>query len=278
MRAALLAIFGLVLSASLAHAAPLSPAVQQSLAGEWRANPEKPNGACGADAGNGDILMVIEFALTGGTISLDDGTEGGGEYAIASGMADKSHITLKTTEDTAFTFARLSGGLLKADASAESIGGMTFKRCRPPADRSAIKLTKAQLADVAHDFLPKRYVFIDTRAKKGCKATDYQYVFFNLVGPLAFEAGRWNSYHVGELLADGKKPKLPLDDIANFTIGKADYANGAYRFTLTELIPPNNARGDTTTITLKLAKDGTATIPEWKRTYKRCAESELAAQ
>ncbi len=208
----------LLLSCASAAAEPLTGAAREALAGEWRANPDKPDGACGPDGGPGDIRMVIEFALTGGSISLDDGSEGGGEYAIASGSADKAHVALALKDGGTLSFTR-ANGLLKAASSDDvsvGIGGMNFKRCREPAGRSAIKLSKAQIAEISSALPPKNYVFVDMRAKAGCKALDYQYVFFDLVGPLGFSAGRWNSYDLAERLAGGKKPSLAIDEIANF--------------------------------------------------------------
>jgi hypothetical protein len=259
----------------------LSDSDKASLAGEWRANPGKPGGACGADAGNGDVRMVVEFALTGGTISLDDGSEGGGRYEVLSATAAKDRFSFGLKETGALAFAREPGGLLKAASASDlpiELGGLVFKRCRAPADRSAIRLTKPQIAAVSSAMESSNFVFVDARAKAGCKALDYQYVFFDLVGPLEFTVGRWNSAHLAERLADGKKSSLPIDEVSNWTVDKAEALANGYRFTITERIPPNGSRGDTTTVRLLPTKNGMASIPEWKRTYRRCASRDLAAE
>ena len=42
-----------------------------------------------------------------------------------------------------------------------------------------------------------------------------------------------------------------------------------YDLKVTELIPPNGSRGDTTTLSILRTKDGIS-IPAWKRNYLRC--------
>lgn len=259
----------------------LSNSDKASLAGEWRANPGKPDGACGADARKSDVRMVVEFAMTDGTISLDDGSEGGGQYEILLATATKSHFSFGLKETGELSFERRPSGLLKAESTNDlpiELGGLVFKRCRAPADRSAIRLTKPQIAAVSSAMPPSKFVFVDARAKAGCKALDYQYVYFDLVGPLEFTVGRWNSGHLAERLADEKKSPLPIDEVANWTIDKAEAVPNGYRFAITERIPPNGSRGDTTTITLLPTKNGMASIPEWKRNYRRCAARDLAAE
>ena len=113
-------------------------------------------------------------------------------------------------------------------------------------------------------------------ARGGCAATEYQYLDFDLVGPLDFKLHRWNSMAYAEKLADGGKSSLKTDEIADFIIEKADAIPGGYRFSITELIPPEGARGDTTTITVLLdPAKRRASIPEWKRTYALCAAPKL---
>ncbi len=283
MRTALLAFAVAVLSASPSFAVPLTAAGRPALAGEWRASQDGQVDACGQNAKEYDRVLQLEFALTGGQFYFNDGD--GSEDAVSS-----VPIKAVDTNNGALRFGLADGGtwLFRSDgkhltvqtppAGREDIKGAIFTRCREPADRSAIKLSKAQIAEISSALPPQNYIFVDARAKAGCKALDYQYVFFDLVGPLGFSAGRWNSYHLAERLAGGKKPSLAIDEIANFTIDKAEAAPNGIHLTLTELIPPNGSRGDTATITLTLAKNGTAAIPEWKRTYRRCADSELAAR
>ncbi len=275
-----IAILALCVSPALGAQAALSATDRAALAGEWRANEAKPNGACGADAGAGDTTMVVEFALTGGTVTLNDGSEGGGSFAIGSAEATKDHIRIALKDSGELWFVHRPGGLLKSQSSegvTPEVAGLTFKRCREPADRSRIKLSAAQIAQISSTMPPDRAVFVDARAKGGCKALDYQYLAIDLVGPLGFTLGRWNSAHLGEALADGKKPKLALDEVANWTVDKAQAVPGGYRLTITELIPPNGARGDTSLITLAAPAGGKTTIPEWKRSFLRCPASSLAA-
>lgn len=234
-------VFG-VLLAVLAASPALAGSDKQALAGEWRQ-------ACSAEAT--DTRLVVEFALTGGTVMVDDGTE-------ASGTA---------------RFAELEKlGKLSVSGGALVWNGETFKRCRAPADRSAIKLTKAQIAEISAAMPPRYPTFVDARTKGGCGALDHQYLTIDLVNPLGASMGRWNSVHLGEMLAEGKKSPVALDEVANWTIDKAEAVPGGYRLTLTELIPPNGARGDTTTITLSVGKNDKAAVAEWKRAYLRCTE------
>jgi len=258
----------------------LSPADRTALAGEWRANAAKPNGACGADASAGDTTMVVEFALTGGAVTLADGSEGGGTFEIGSADATKDHIRIALKDSGELWFVHRPGGLLKSQSSegvTPEVAGLTFKRCREPADRSRIKLSAAQIAQISSTMPPDRAVFVDARAKGGCKALDYQYLALDLVGPLGFTLGRWNSAHLGEALADGKTPKLALDEVANWTVDKAEAVPDGYRLTITELIPPNGARGDTSVITLAAPAGGKTAVSEWKRSFLRCPASSLAA-
>jgi len=233
---------------AIAAAAVLSgPAAAADLAGEWRA-------ACGAQAGGTSV--VLEYAFTGGTATIDDGTEDGGTFPIAA-LEKQGKLSL-------------AGGAVKWN-------GQTFKRCRAPADRSAIKLSKTQLAELATTMPPDRAIFVDARAKAGCKARDYQYLRIDLIGPLGFELGRWNSVHLAERLASGGKAPLAVDQVSNWTIEKAESVPGGYRLTITELIPPNGSRGDTSTITLATSSGGKVSIPEWTRLYLRCPASSLIA-
>jgi hypothetical protein len=258
----------------------LSAADKRALAGEWRANEAKPDGACGRDASAGDTTMVVEFALTGGTVTLEDGSEGGGAYAIGSTDAADNHIRIALKDSGELWFVRRPGGLLKSQSSegvSPEVAGLTFKRCREPADRSAIKLGAAQIAAISSAMPPDSAIFVDARAAGGCKALDYQYLTIDLVGPTGFSLGRWNSAHLAEALADGRKPKLARDAVANWTVDKADAVPGGYRLTITERIPPNGARGDTSVITLAAPAGGKTDIPEWKRSFLRCPASSLAA-
>lgn len=277
----ILGLSAIVLAAftAAAQAAPLTPADQLKLAGEWRANPDKPDGACGQNASVGDMRFTLEFAVTGGQIFVDDGSEASQTFAVKGDSTAKA-LTFSLAGSGSWKFSR-KGDALVSDAPPDlydSQKGLVFHRCRPAASRAAIKLNKDQLGIVSSAMPPNHYIFVDARARQGCKALDYQYLTIDLVGPLGFTVGRWNSMHLAEQLADGKKPKLAIDEVSNWTIDKAEAVANGYKFTITELIPPNNSRGDTTTITLAPTIDGRASVPEWKRTYARCSASQLRAQ
>lgn len=248
-------------------------------AGEWRANSQKPGGACGQNASAGDMRFTLEFALTDGQIFVGDGTESSQTFAVKVDTSAKA-ATFNLGKDGVWKFTRQGDALISdspPDLYAEQ-KGLVFHRCRPAADRRAIKLSKDQIGIVSSAMPPNHVIFVDARAKKGCKALDYQYLTIDLVGPLGFTIGRWNSFHLAEQLADGKKPKLAVDEVSNWTIEKAEAVANGYKFTITESIPPNDSRGDTATITLAPTIDGRASVPEWKRTYVRCSANQLSAE
>jgi hypothetical protein len=217
------------------------PAAAADLAGEWRA-------ACGAEAS--ETSVVLEYTFTGGTAAVDNGMEeDSGTFAIAV-LEKQGRLSLKN--------------------GAVTWEGKAFTRCRKPADRSAIRLDKNQILTLSSA------IFVDARAKSGCRARDYQYLRIDLIGPLGFALGRWNSVHLAETLAAGGKSPVTIDEVSNWTIEKADITQAGVKLTVTELIPPNGSRGDTTTVTLATA-DGKLSIPEWRRTYLRCPNGVGAA-
>ncbi len=249
----------------VAEAATISPADDALLAGEWAT-------ACGMKADGSRLRMVIEFAATGGQVSLDDGTEGAGQYPIKSATVTKDRVALSFGEMGGFTFLR-KGDVLQGTSG--DVANLSFTRCRPAADRSAIKLDRQALHYLSAQMPPDYAYFVDARVKDGCKATDYQYLTIDLVGPLGFTLGRWNSWNLAEKVAAGAKQ--PFDEVTNFTIDKAERMGTNYRLTVTELIPPNGSRGDTTTITLAPTPTGVLNVLEWKRSYRRCFASEKTA-
>lgn len=265
---AVIATLILFLSVGSAGAAGLSATDQAALAGELR------NG-CGAETS--DMSVVMEFTVTGGTIWLDDGTEGADSYRVVSATMtkDRLHFTLKDGGKMVFV-RRSDGKMTGEESSGLQFQGRTFQHCREAADRSAIHLSKAELADISASMPPDNPIFVDARAKEGCKVLDYQYLAIDMVGPLGFSMGRWKSADLAEKEADGKKTKLVTDEFTNWKIEKAESTPQGTRLTVTELIPPNGSRGDTTTITLTKSAGGKVVIPEWKRTYLRCTEDQLA--
>ena len=64
---------------------------------------------------------------------------------------------------------------------------------------------------------------------------------------------------------------IPVDDdgMGRWKIDGAVKTAAGYDLTVTELIPPNGARGDKSTLSILRTKDGIS-IPAWKRTYLRC--------
>ncbi len=270
MRSLALAASALLLSAAAVSAAPITGAARDALAGEWRANPEGTASACGAGAQDGAVNFTLEFALTGGRIHIDDNTEMAESQPVTMVDDGRDALTLKL-KDGKWTFKHAAGGALVAGAPPVPFGtlkGLTFRHCVPAADRSAIHLTPAQARGISSG-MPGGPILIDSRSPKGCKATLYQYLDFDVVGPTGFVLHRWNSAAVGEKLADGGKLSFKTDEITDFAIEQADAIPGGYRFKVTEQIPPNGSRGDTTTITVNL-KGQTATVPEWKRSYAVC--------
>lgn len=263
-----------VLGALSTHAAPLAGAARDAYAGEWRANVGSSASACGAGAAPGAVHFTLEFAMTGGSMFVDDNSESAGTQKVQSIDDTAGTVTLKL-HDGAWTFKHAAGGVLISDKPLDAYSemhGLTFRHCMPAADRGAIHLNAAQTAAIS-GAMPNGPLLVDLRAKKGCKANAYQYLNFDLVGPAGFALHRWNSTAAGERLADGGKLAFLIDDVADFRIEKADVVPGGYRFTVTELIPPNGARGDTTTINVVVnAKNHTASIPEWKRSYALCTK------
>jgi hypothetical protein len=255
-----------LLGSAAASAAPVTGAARDALAGGWR------EASCGATGGDAAMSFSLEFALTGGQMAVDNTYESAGPHRVTA--IDAAGDTLRLTLDgkDVWIFRRTRPDTLVSVTPAsdyDNMKGLTFKRCSKPADRSTIHLNAKQTAAISAE-MPGGPTLIDLRAAKGCAATEYQYLDFDLVGPLDFKLHRWNSMALAEKIADGGKSSLKIDEIADFIIEKADAIPGGTRFSITELIPPNGSRGDTTTITLKLNPDHTASIPEWKRSYALC--------
>ena len=265
MRIALL-VAAFVVAVSATQAAPVTGAARDAFAGGWRA------GACGVGAEPNAASFTLEFAMTGGLLTVDTGDERSGQHPIEAVDVAGEAFSFKSGSDV-WRFKRAKDGgltVLAAPSLYSELKTRTFHRCQPPADRSAIHLNAKQTAAISAS-MPNGPYLIDLRARKGCQAIEYQYLTFDLVGPTGFELHRWNSSAVGEKLANGGKLNFAIDEISNFRIEQADAIPGGYRFKITELIPPNGSRGDTTTITVNI-KGKTAAIPEWKRTYALCSE------
>jgi hypothetical protein len=256
-----------LVSAGSACAANLSAADQASLAGEWR------NGCS-----DGDMTVTMEFAVTGGVIWLDDGSEGADSYPIVSAdmSKDRLRFTLKDGGKIVF-FRRSDGKMTGEESSGLQFEGRTFQHCQKSADRAAIRLSRAEIAQISAAMPPDNPILVDDRARAGCTALDYQYLTIDLVGPLGFSMGRWNSADLAEKETENKNVHLARDEAANWEIEKAESTPSGTKLTITELIPPNGSRGDTTTITLSRRANGRIEIPEWKRSFIRCTDDQLTA-
>ena len=178
-------------------------------------------------------------------------------------------------------------GTLSGLEMAEFAGDLTgkqFRKCYDPADRARIDGSAKALAFFGGGAEAPPVRFVDTRfAKKGqdlCLEPESQYLRLDMVGPLGFELNRWNSAAIAEKLAVDEKVKIPLDDLADFTLESLTQTGLGWEAVVTELIPPNGSRGDTSTIRLQVKGDH-VTIPEWQRDYLRCTtgdETTVVAQ
>jgi hypothetical protein len=254
------------------HPQKLTAAEANAMAGEWRAHRQGETDPCGAKARVDDVTFTLEFALTGGRIAFDDGTEASGTARVVSIIGMEDSLVMTLADGRRWEFYDDAKGHLSSDVTPsgwEAGKGLMFYQCRKPASRAAIHLNRVQTAMIS-SAMAGGPVLIDLRAKKGCAAREYQYLDFDLVGPLGFSLHRWNSVGLAEKLAAGGKPSVVTDEVTDFTVDKADAISGGYRFTVTERIPPNGSRGDTTTLTVLLGQDRIATIPEWKRRYALC--------
>jgi len=266
MRAAGYLFAAMLLSTAAAHAGPVTGAAREAFAGGWK------GAACNAAGDDAAMSFSLEFALTGGRMNVDNNYESLGPRRVKAIDASGDAVTLMLDGGAKWIFRQPKPDTLVSVTPIPEYAdmkGVTFHRCYTPADRSGLHLDAKQTAGISAE-MPGGPTLIDLRAKKGCAATEYQYLDFDLVGPAEFKLHRWNSMAYAEKIADGGTSSLKIDEIADFIIEKADAIPGGYRFTITELIPPEGARGDTTTITVKVNRDHTATIPEWKRTYALC--------
>ena len=256
-----------LLISTAAHAVPVTGVAREAFAGGWK------GAACNAGGDETPVSFALEFALTGGQMNVDNNYESLGPRYVKTLDVSGDTVTLTLDRGGKWTFKRPKPDTLVSIAPIADYAdmkGVTFHRCYKPADRSAIHLDAKQTAAISAE-MPGGPTLIDLRAKGGCKATEYQYLDFDLVGPTEFKLHRWNSMAYAEKLADGGKSSLKTDEIADFIIEKADAIPGGYRFSVTELIPPEGARGDTTTIMVMVdSAKHQATIPQWKRTYALC--------
>lgn len=261
-----------------ALAAPLTPADVSRLEGEWRINGEDGAPACGKP--NGEWLygakLTIEFRLTGGQIDFDTGSEGAGPQTVAAAEKIGNDYVLRfPDDDTSFRMTLVGkDGMKITTAGAEYYAGKTMRRCREGVPRTAIKLDRADMTFLATTMLPQVPQFIDARTKGGCKAKAYQYLSFDLANPIDPELKREDSDALA--VARDRKKKLPAptddDGMGRWKIEGAMKTATGYDVTITELIPPNGSRGDTTKLSIQRTRDGIS-IPAWKRSYLRCPDT-----
>lgn len=259
-----------------ASAAPLAPGDAARLEGEWRNNAAPSSDACGR---NGEFLygvnLTMEFRLTGGQIAFDDGSEGAGPQRVTASEKSGSEIVLRLENDDQPLRLRPVGkdGLTVAASSAPGLVGKTFRQCRSGAPRDGIALSRTDMTFLATTMLPQNPRFVDARSKGGCKASQYQYLNFDLANPVAPEIRRENSDALGAAIFAKRKVTAPRDEdgMGRWVIEGAGKTATGYEFRVTELIPPNGSRGDTTRLAVQRTAAGIA-IPAWKRAYLRCPQ------
>ncbi len=271
------AILALVLTSGIAQAegVTLSPEQQAKLEGVWKGVDAASDAskACSAQSLAKNTLS-LEFMRTGGMIFFDDGTEATTRAPLTGAEEANGVITL-TSGNHIWRFRVVGENAIASVRNSASLGAdvddVVYKRCQQPADRNAIALDATQLKLIAADMPGDEAFFMDTRIapKSGdrCKIDETQYLFFALIGPSEFRLSRWNSFALAEKAEDGKKPKLPLDPIADWTIVSARVDGGKYVFQIKEY---EKADGPVKVIHLEPKANGEFAIPEWKRTYVRC--------
>lgn len=262
-------------------------AVQTLLAGGWRYEPGGgvPPACDQAPSDSGEVI-TFEFAVTGGRVQWTNADGEGIDLGVEA-CGDANNIALITPDGPRLGFRlNADGTLLGGDMPefGQDLSGKIFRKCCEPADRAQIDGSAKALAFFGGGAEAPPVRFVDERfAKKGqdlCLEPESQYLRVDMVGPLGFELTRWNSAAIAEKLAVDETVKMPLDDVSNFTLESLRETGLGWEATVTELIPPNGSRGDTSTIRLQVNGDH-VTIPEWQRDYRRCTtgdETTIVAQ
>ncbi len=249
-----------------AAAAPLGDAQKTALAGEWRAD------ACDA---RDTASFTLEFALTGGQIFLE--APGVGRLMLRVPATDGGADTVALTfqNQTVWSFARPDAATLVSTAPPEKLPmlkGLTFHRCRPPADRDTLKVARDAVAFFSVMMPPDHPTFIDAHEKDGCHTASYRYVSIDLVGPEEFALTR------GRLEPAGTDTPAQLADVTTWSIDAAEELPNVVRLTITPLSGPGHTvRGAPEKISLVAGVEmGLLTIPEWDEVYRRCTIQALA--
>jgi len=258
-------------------------AVQALLAGGWRYEPDgSAPPACDQAPSEFGAVITFEFAVTAGRVIWTT-PDGEGMSLGVTASQDAANIVLITPGGPGLGFrVNADGTLFGGDMpeKAQDLSGKMFRKCYEPAGRAHIDGTAKALDFFGGGAETPPVRFVDTRfAKTGedlCLELEAQYISLDMVGPLGFSLARWNSAAIAEKLMANEAVKVWPDDIANFTLESLTQTGLGWEATVTELIPPNGSRGDTSTIRLRV-KDDAVTIPEWQRDYQRCTSgNELA--
>ncbi|MFT3810303.1 MAG: hypothetical protein QM698_10325 [Micropepsaceae bacterium] len=260
---------------------------QTLLAGGWRYEPDggvPP--ACDQGPSEFGEVITFEFAVTGGRAQWTNPNGEGMNLGIEASR-DGRTVALISPDGPSLKFELNDDGTLSGLEMAEfasDLTGKQFRKCYEPADRANIDGSAKALEFFGGGAEAAPVRFVDTRfAKTGkdlCLEPESQYLRLDMVGPLGFELNRWNSAAIAEKLAVDEKAEFPLDDLADYTLDALIPTGLGWEATITELIPPNGSRGDTSTIRLQVKGDH-VTIPEWQRDYLRCTtghETTIVAQ
>jgi hypothetical protein len=276
----LVAVVLVALAATPAYAegVALSDARKAFLEGEWHGVTidTNANKLC-TEKSPPATVITFEFARTGGLSYFDNGVqeESGRKFIVsASESGDLVKIQFEGQGEP-WAFRQDGPERMAVVRHSASLGmdvdTMAFKRCKGPADRSAMTIDDTGLKALGADMPKDQPYFVDARiaakVKDACNAARMQYVFFSLVGPSEFRVSRWNSFDLGDALTQGKKAPYPLDPVGDWTVIAAAAASGGYIFELREREKPNDAA---IPLHVTLKDKGAISIAEWKRNYVRC--------
>jgi hypothetical protein len=259
--------------ASCASAAPLGDADTAKLAGEWRAQPASGDACSGP---KGAPRFMLEFAMTGGQAFIEDAQAGRLMLGVKSVDASGDALSVSFQTGSSWSFTRAGKDTLISQAPPDryaALKGLTFHHCRPPADRSTLKIGKDAVNYFSVMMPPDYPTFIDAHEKDGCKAKSYRYLSIDLVGPEDFAVTSGTLRRT----PPGSAVPVRLDDAKTWSIDAADELPSVVRLTITPLTGPDHVRGTPTRISLIPDGEGNLlTIPEWDAVYRRCGIRDLA--
>jgi hypothetical protein len=261
----------LLLVSASAVAAPLADKDKAALGGEWRVL--AAGESCAAKPDKTMPRFTLEFAITGGQIFIDDPRVTRLMIGVHSTDSDGDALTLSFLTRSSWAFRRTDKDTLVSQTPPngfDGLKGLIFHLCRPPADRSALKL-EHDAVDFFSVMMPPDYpTFIDAHEKDGCKAARYDFVSIDLVGPEEFAITR------GSLRPATKTAPPQLVGESVWSIDAAEELPNVVRLTITPLTGPDRVRGTPTKISLVAGEEASLlTIPEWDAVYRRCTIREL---